>query len=125
MAIGAGLIVLGQAGTLIAAYAPQAAIFPILIAFGAVLGLSLMVYNVNQQAIRQAVTPDRIFGRVQAGLYVLTAAAQVIGSLLGGAIGQTMGLRTAIAVGVVIALTSALPTIFSPLRKLQGVPAAA
>jgi MFS family permease len=84
-----------------------------------------MVYNVNQQAIRQAVTPDRIFGRVQAGLYVLTAAAQVIGSLLGGAIGQTMGLRTAIAVGVVIALTSALPTIFSPLRKLQGVPAAA
>jgi MFS family permease len=125
MAIGAGLIVLGQAGTLIAAYAPQAAIFPILIAFGAVLGLSLMVYNVNQQAIRQAVTPDHIFGRVQAGLYVLTAAAQVIGSLLGGAIGQTMGLRTAIAVGVVIALTSALPTIFSPLRKLHGVPAAA
>jgi len=84
-----------------------------------------MVYNVNQQAIRQAVTPDHIFGRVQAGIYVLAAAAQVTGSLLGGAIGEALGLRTALAVGAVIALTSALPTIFSPLRALRAVPAAA
>lgn len=61
-------------------------------------------------------------GRVQWGVFVLVAAAQVVGSLLGGAIGQVAGLRTAIAVGVVITLTSALPSIFSPLRTLRGVP---
>jgi hypothetical protein len=64
-----------------------------------------------------------VLGRVQSGIFVLVAAAQVAGSLLGGAIGQVAGLRTAIAVGVVITLTSALPSIFSPLRSLREVPA--
>jgi uncharacterized protein (DUF697 family) len=81
--------------------------------------------NVNQQSIRQAVTPDRLLGRVQSGVYVLVGVAQVIGSLLGGVIGQVAGLRPAIAVGVIITLTGALPSIFSPLRELREVPALA
>ena len=67
-------------------------------------------------------TPDRLLGRVQSGTYVLLAIAQVAGSLLGGVIGQLAGLRTAIAVGVLITLTSALPSILSPLRTLRRVP---
>ena len=123
MAVGAAMIVLGQAGTLLAAYAPRAFALPILIAFSALLGFALMIYNINQQSIRQAVTPDRLLGRVNSGVFVLTALAQVIGSLLGGAIGQSAGLRAAIAVGVSINLVSALPSIFSSLRKLTSVPA--
>ncbi len=123
MAVGAVLVVLGQAGALIAAYAPRQAAFAILVAFNVLLGFSIMVYNVNQQAIRQAVTPDRLLGRVQAGIFVLVAAAAVIGSLLGGAIGQAAGLRAAIAVGAAITLTSALPSLLSPIRRLRGVPA--
>jgi MFS family permease len=122
MAVGAGLVVLGQSGSLVAAFAPPHEVFAILIAFSALLGFSLMVYNVNQQSIRQAVTPDRLLGRVQSGVFVLVALAQVAGSLLGGTIGQLAGLRTAIAIGVVITLTSALPSILSPLRKLRRVP---
>jgi len=122
MAVGAGLVVLGQSGTLIAAYAPRQEAFAILIAFSALLGCALMVYNVNQQSIRQAVTPDRLLGRVQSSTFVLVAVAQVAGSLLGGAIGQLAGLRTAIAVGVFVTLTSALPSILSPLRTLREVP---
>jgi MFS family permease len=122
MAVGAGLVVLGQSGALIAAFAPRHYALPILIAFSALVGCALMVYNVNQQSIRQAVTPDRLLGRVQSGTIVLLAVAQVAGSLLGGAIGQLAGLRTAIAVGVVITLTSALPSIVSPLRSLREVP---
>jgi MFS family permease len=122
MAGGAALVVLGQSGSLIAAFAPRHDAFGILVAFSALLGCSLMVYNVNQQSIRQAVTPDRLLGRVQSGTFVLVSAAQVAGSLLGGTIGQLAGLRTAIAVGVVITLTSALPSILSPLRSLRQVP---
>ena len=125
MAVGATCVVLGQAGALVAALAPRSLAFPILIATSALLGCALMVYNVNQQSIRQAVTPDRMLGRVQAGLFVLTAAAAVAGSLAGGAIGQAYGLRAAIAVGVFICLASALPSIFSPLRGLRQVPALA
>jgi len=122
MAVGAGLVVLGQTGTLVAAFAPRHEVLAILIAFSALTGVSLMVYNINQQSIRQAVTPDRLLGRVQSGVFVLVALAQVAGSLLGGTIGQLAGLRTAIAIGVVITLTSALPSILSPLRKLRRVP---
>src|SRR5713101_5439901 len=125
MAVGAGLVVLGQSGTLIAAYAPRQEAFAILIAFSALLGCALMLYNVNQQSIRQAVTPDRLLGRVQSGVYVLVALASVVGSLLGGAIGQSVGLRAALAVGVALNLASALPSVFSPLRKLRSVPARA
>lgn len=125
MAVGAVLVVLGQAGTLLAAYAPREAAFWILLAFSALVGFSLMVYNVNQQSIRQAVTPDRLLGRVQSGIFVLVAIAQVLGSLAGGVIGQWAGLRTAIAVGVAITVTSALPSVFSSLRRLRQVPALA
>ncbi len=122
MAVGAGLVVLGQTGTLVAAFAPRHEVLAILIAFTALTGISLMVYNINQQSIRQAVTPDRLLGRVQSGVFVLVALAQVAGSLLGGVIGQLAGLRTAIAIGVLITVTSALPSILSPLRKLRRVP---
>lgn len=125
MAVGAGLVVLGQSGALFAAYAPPRFALPILVLFAVVLGCSLMVYNVNQQSIRQSVTPDRLLARVQSGVFVLVAIAAVLGSLLGGAIGQVAGLRAAIAVGVVICLISALPSIFSPLRALRSVPSPA
>ena len=121
---GASLVVLGQTGALVAAYSPPRAAFPILIAFGALLGSGLMIYNINQQSIRQAVTPDGLLGRVQSGVFVLVAAAGVVGSLLGGAIGQSVSLRAALAVGVALNLISVLPTIFSQLRKLRTVPAA-
>ena len=123
MAVGVVLAVLGQTGPLVAAYAPRDLAFAILVAFTAMFGFSLMVYNVNQQAIRQAVTPDRLLGRVQSGIFVLTASAQVLGSLAGGVIGQWAGLRTAIAVGVAITVTSALPSVLSPVRRLRQVPA--
>ena len=121
---GASLVVLGQTGALVAAYSPPRAAFPILIAFGALLGSGLMIYNINQQAIRQAVTPDRLLGRTQSGVFVLVAVASVVGSLLGGEIGQSVSLRAALAVGVALNLISVVPTIFSQLRKLRTVPAA-
>ena len=122
MAVGAGMVVLGQTGPLIASFVPRQVTLPVLLTFSALLGSSLMLYNINQQTIRQAVTPDRLLGRVNSGIFVLVALAAVIGSLLGGTLGQTVGLRAALAVGVGLDLVSALPSIFSPLRTLRGVP---
>jgi MFS family permease len=122
MAVGAAMVVLGQTGPLIASFVPRQVTLPVLLTFSALLGSSLMLYNINQQTIRQAVTPDRLLGRVNSGIFVLVALAAVIGSLLGGTIGQAVGLRAALAVGVTIDLVSALPSIFSPLRKLPSVP---
>jgi MFS family permease len=125
MTVGAALVVVGQSGALIAAYAPRTAALPILVGFAALLGSSLMLYNVNQQSIRQALTPDHMLGRVNSGIFVLFALAAGAGSLVGGAVGQAAGLRAAIAVGVALNLISALPSILSPLRRLRTVPALA
>jgi MFS family permease len=122
MAAGAVLVVGGQFGVVFAAFAPRDLALPILVVSNAVVGCALMVYNVNQQSIRQSVTPDRLLGRVQSSLFVLAATAQVAGSLTGGAIGQSFGLRAAIVIGSVICLVSALPSVFSPLRSLGKVP---
>src|SRR5437879_12643782 len=112
----ASLWVIGQTAASVAAYSPRRAAFPNLIAFGALLGSGLMIYNINQQAIRQAVTPDRLLGRTQSGVFVLVAVASVVGSLLGGEIGQSVSLRAALAVGVARNLISVVPTIFSQRR---------
>ena len=125
MAVGAIFVVVGQSGALVAAYAPRGLAFPLLIVFNILLGSALMVYNINQQSIRQAVTPDRVLGRVQSGVFVLASLAALTGSLAGGVIGQSLGLRAAIAVGAAVCVTSALPSILSPLRRLRQVPALA
>jgi len=59
MAAGAVLVVAGQFGVVLAAFAPTSLALPILVGSNAVVGCALMVYNVNQQSIRQSVTPDR------------------------------------------------------------------
>lgn len=125
MAVGTVFVVIGQSGWLVASFAPRPLALPILLAFSPLVGIALMVYNINQSAIRQAVTPDRLLGRVQSGVFVLVAIAQVSGSLIGGAVGQSLGLQTALAVGAAVCLLSALPSIFSPIRSLRQVPAIA
>src|SRR6185503_7271089 len=48
--------------------------------FGAVL------YAINYLALRQALTPDRLLGRMTATMRFLTVAAAPLGSLAGGAL---------------------------------------
>jgi predicted MFS family arabinose efflux permease len=122
MVAGALLLVVGQSLSIPAAFAHRSIAFWLLVAGGSISGFGLMVYNINQQAIRQALTPDRLMGRVQSGVFVIVGVAQVAGALLGGALGQTVGLVATLIVGVAINLLSALPTVFSPLRSLREVP---
>jgi MFS family permease len=50
--------------------------------------LTLLVMDVNRVSLRQAMTPDRLQGRVSASSQVLIGGMQPIGSFLGGALGQ-------------------------------------
>ncbi|HKF18956.1 MAG TPA: MFS transporter [Candidatus Dormibacteraeota bacterium] len=112
----------GGLGAVAAAFAARPAVLPLLVANGLVTGLALMTFNVSQQAIRQAVIPNRLLGRTQAGLLVLVYGGQVLASLAGGALGQVAGLRTALVVGAALVWLSVLPAVFSPLRRLPEVP---
>jgi len=121
---GAALFAFGIALAVPAPLAPRPWIFPILIAGNLIAGFGLMAYNINQQAIRGSVIPNHMLGRVSAGLFVVVAVGNVAGALIGGALGQTLGLLWALAVASAVSATSVLPAIFSPLRSLRAVPTA-
>jgi MFS family permease len=84
--------------------------------------LVLVVADVNQVSLRQSVTPDRLLGRVNATTRFAVAGVIPIGSLLGGLLGETIGLRGALLVGVFGMLGSCVFVFFSPLRSLHELP---
>jgi MFS family permease len=88
--------------------------------FGAVL------YAINYLALRQALTPDRLLGRMTATMRFLTVAAAPLGSLAGGALATGIGLRhTLWVVGSLgLALTVAAMR-WSPVRLHRALPAVA
>jgi MFS family permease len=119
MALAAILFSVAWTVPLAAAFAPRPLVFPTLVAGFLMVGLGLMAYNVNQQAIRMAVVPDHLLGRTSAAVIVIVAVGQVAGPLLGGLIGQQLGLRWAYAVGT-LGYLLIIPTAFVPqLRRVR------
>ena len=88
--------------------------------FGAVL------YGINYLSLRQAITPDRLLGRMTATMRFLTVAAAPLGSLAGGALATVIGLRpTLLTIGVLGLLLVAGAVAWSPVRRHRTLPAVA
>jgi predicted MFS family arabinose efflux permease len=88
--------------------------------FGAVL------YAINYLSLRQAITPDRLLGRMTATMRFLTVAAAPLGSLAGGALATYVGLRsTLLTVGVLGLILTAAAVYWSPVRQHMKLPAVA
>lgn len=85
--------------------------------------LALLVFNTNRLSLRQALTPDRLQGRVAATSQVLTMGMQPIGSLLGGIIGSVWSVQAALIVGVIGMFLAFLFVWFSPTRDIHDLPA--
>jgi predicted MFS family arabinose efflux permease len=97
---------------------------PVLAATMLLGGVAGTVVNVQQWSLRQLVTPDALQGRVTASHRFLVYGAYPLGALLGGWLGARLGLRPAIAVCALGALTAPLWVAFSPLRRLREQPTA-
>ena len=80
------------------------------------------VYDINQVSLRQAITPDRLQGRVNASMRVLEVGATLAGSLVGGALGETIGIRATFASGIIVLLLGAVVLVLSPVRRLTAIP---
>jgi len=117
----------GVVGTGIAWLVIAAASGPMAVAiFGAgllALDLAAMTFFINYLSLRQAVTPDALLGRVTATMICLTVATAPLGGLLGGFIGEHLGLRYAVAFAGAGALVLApLLTWLSPIAQLRELP---
>lgn len=81
------------------------------------------VYNITQVSLRQAITPHRLLGRMNASMRFLVWGTMPIGSLLGGLLGEVIGLRMTLLVAALGTFLSVLPVFFSPVRNLKTQPA--
>ncbi len=91
----------------------------------ALLGFGLTLYSINQISLRQAITPDHLLGRVNATRRVLVFGVIPLGALLGGALGEALGLRTTIWIAAGVSLLAFFVAAASPLRTARDLPAEA
>ena len=104
------------------AIAPQDSPVPFLVASGVVAAATGVIYNVNQVSLRQAITPERMLGRMNATMRFIVWGTIPIGSLVGGALGGLIGLQATIWVSVIGSFLGFLPVFFSQVRGLQRIP---
>ena len=114
MVAGQATIALGSLLVLGATPGLPAAI--VLAAAQALMGGGLAVWSVTQLALRQAMTPPHLLGRVNATRRLVVFGVQPFGGLLGGALGEWVGLYAALAVAAVVLVLCALAMALSPLR---------
>jgi MFS family permease len=105
--------------------APQDDPFWVLVIGGLIVGFGVVVYNVNQVGLRQAITPDRMLGRMNATMRLIVWGTIPIGALIGGILGAVFGLVPVLWVSAIGASLSFLPVLFSPVRTLREIPAQA
>jgi MFS family permease len=63
-----------------------------------VSGLAVVMWNVVTVSLRQRIVPDRLLGRVNSGYRLLAWGTQPLGAVLGGVIGELLGLRAVFVV---------------------------
>ena len=114
---------LGGVALLLIPLAPVDDPFWFLVVGGIIGGFSTVVYNVNQVGLRQAITPDRMLGRMNATMRLIVWGTIPIGAMVGGLLGTLIGLQAALWVSATGAFLSFLPVFFSPVRTLREIPA--
>jgi MFS family permease len=102
--------------------APTSFPYPFLVAGFVLFGFAGVTYNITQLSYRQAVTPERMQGRMNSVMRFIVWGVLPIGSLLGGALATWFGLREAMWIGAVLGSVAFLPVLFSPVRGLREMP---
>ena len=128
-AFGLGWTIIGSAamfgvGAALIALATPSTGFAMIVASGIVAGMSNPLYNVNQVSLRQAITPDRMQGRMHATMRFVVWGTLPVGGLIGGALGSAIGLRPTIWISAIGSFIAVLPPLLSPVRRLREIPAA-
>jgi MFS family permease len=114
--------VLFPAATLSYPLAPKGFPLSVLIPGALIGGYSQVAYNVTQISLRQAITPERLQGRMNASMRWIVWGTLPLGQLAGGAIATAWGLRSALWVGAVGSLFTFLPVLLSDVRSIQEMP---
>ncbi len=86
---------------------------------GAVFGVSVVLYNVAQVTFRQRITPTPLLGRMNASVRFVVWGTMPVGALLGGLLGERLGLVPTLWAALAVEALACLPVLLSPLVR-QG-----
>jgi MFS family permease len=81
-----------------------------------------VVYNIAQVSFRQGLTPERLLGRMNATMRFLVWGTMPIGGLIGGVLGQQLGVRETVWIGMAGCCLAFLPGFLSPVRRMRELP---
>ncbi len=81
-----------------------------------------VIYNVTQISLRQAITPERIQGRMNSVMRFVVWGTIPLGSFAGGVIASQIGLKPTLIVGGLGSCLPFLPVLFSPVRSVRDMP---
>jgi MFS family permease len=104
------------------AFAPDELIWWAVAASGFVTGFASVGWNINQVSLRQAITPPRMQGRMNATMRFIVWGTIPVGTILGGTLGSLLGLHATIVIGAVGGLVAFLPVTVSSVRHLATMP---
>ena len=104
--------------------APQTAngAFPYIVAASTITAYGVVIYNVTQLSMRQAITPERLQGRMNSVMRFIVWGVMPLGTLLGGAIATAIDLRAAIWAGAIGVSLGWLPLVIGPIWSLRDIP---
>jgi MFS family permease len=102
--------------------APRSFPLPVLMVGFAIGSFGGVAYNITQVSLRQAITPERLQGRMNAAMRWVVWGVIPLGNLLGGALAETLGLRTALWVGAIGSMPTFLFVLLSPVRSIRTMP---
>jgi MFS family permease len=80
------------------------------------------IYNIDQVSLRQAITPDRMQGRMNASMRFMVWGTMPFGSLVGAALGTTIGLRPTMLVAGAGGMLAVLWVLTRPVLALREIP---
>ena len=75
--------------------------------------------GINLMSLRQAITPNRLQGRMTASFRFVNVGMMMFGALIAGALGEWISLRETLVIGAVGMLFPFLRLLFSPVRNLK------
>ena len=107
---------------LLIALAPVAYAIPFIVAGSVILGFVIVLYNITQVSYRQAICPPRLQGRMNSVMRFIVWGTIPIGTLAGGALASTVGLRETLVIGAIGSGSSVLWILLSPQRHLREMP---
>jgi Na+/melibiose symporter-like transporter len=94
----------------------------LVVAGGAAMTFSAVLYNIAQLSYRQAICPPGLLGRLNAAIRWIVWGTLPLGSIIGGTLGSVLGVRPTMWIGMAGSWAASLWVLFSPLRRMRDVP---